>query len=234
MKSDSETGERVPANTGNRRSSTATFVNYHFLSKQEKKMISAMNEEEMDTDEPKTIEERKKLEEAIQNDMEKKKELLNPDLNEYELSNKEDLNLNPSQLGLLNKYRRESAALPYLESFFPEKSASRRGSTDSNEEKPPARVNNIVTSRRKSSENIQILPKSDQNRRRNSTAAFVNYHFLNRNDKSVINKNDSSDYADTEDDTKSSILSKIPIIGSRIESRRNSSGIPFLFKSHFA
>ena len=50
MKSDSETGEKVPANN-KRRSSTAMFVNYHFLSKQEKNAINNMNNDEMETEE---------------------------------------------------------------------------------------------------------------------------------------------------------------------------------------
>ena len=48
LKSDSETGEKVPSDK--RRSSTTSFVNYHFLSKNDKKLMNG--EEEMEVEEP--------------------------------------------------------------------------------------------------------------------------------------------------------------------------------------
>jgi hypothetical protein len=50
MKSDSETGEKIPSN---RRSSTASYLNYHFLGKNEKKMLNKLNngDEGMDVEE---------------------------------------------------------------------------------------------------------------------------------------------------------------------------------------
>ena len=65
---------------------------------------------------------RKRLEDSIIDDIEKKKELLNLDLQDAEIEKKQEaqqLNLNPSQKALLNKYRRESlTTLPYADSFF--------------------------------------------------------------------------------------------------------------------
>lgn len=151
-------------------------------------------------------------------------------MNENEFEKKqeaENINLNYGTKTLLNKYRRESTVgLPYSECFFDDPNQSRKNSD--NESSPtPRKVTNIVKSRRNSSEQITKMQiNEEKTRRRSSTTSFVNYHFLNRNDRSKINlKSDTSDYTDAEDDTRKNILSKIPIIGSRFGSRKNSNGI---------
>ena len=62
-----------------------------------------------------------KFEQSIQDEIEKKKELLNENMDEKEANKMEEclnLNLNSGTKALLNKYRRESLTLPYADSFF--------------------------------------------------------------------------------------------------------------------
>ncbi len=62
-----------------------------------------------------------KFEQSIQDEIEKKKELLRENIDDKEAGKIEEilnLNLNSGTKALLNKYRRESLTLPYADSFF--------------------------------------------------------------------------------------------------------------------
>lgn len=241
MKSDSETGEKIPSN---RRSSTASYLNYHFLGKNEKKMLNKLNngDEGMDVEESPSFlskipiirhleskrpsqanleiseEQQRKLEESIQDDLEKKKELLKEDVKDEDIE-KITANINPATKALLNNYRRESVNIPYMESFFADKSAptSRKSSIETvSENKLPKSVISNIIPRRNSEQLESIVPPEVNNRRRNSTAAFVNYAFLNKDDRSKLKKKSgSSDNEDTDEDSKSSFLAKISILNRR-------------------
>jgi hypothetical protein len=155
--------------------------------------------------------------------LEKKKELLKEDV-KYEDIEKITANINPATKALLNNYRRESVNIPYMESFFADKSAptSRKSSIETvSENKLPKSVISNIIPRRNSEQLESIVPPEVNNRRRNSTAAFVNYAFLNKDDRSKLKKKSgSSDNEDTDEDSKSSFLAKISILNRRRSSNR--------------
>ena len=101
--------------------------------------------------------------------------------------------MNPATKALLNNYRRESVNIPYMETFFVDKSAptSRKNSIDTDNDKqlPKSVINNIITRRRSSEQLESIIQPDTNNRRRNSTAAYLNYAFLNKDDRSKLTKN---------------------------------------------
>jgi len=208
MHSDSETGEKVPAATSNsapnetnnnrRKSSSVNFVNYHFLDKKEKQIIVEEQEKEQ--------EEANKLVNQIipdiQNTIELKKDLINANPNKMdenendeEANNKlKDLNLNSGTKELLNKYRRESVNIPYGQSFFtPDGPATSTFETkEIKSNSLPRRISNIIPRRNSSAaETNSVRFKVDSNRRK-STAAFVNFHFLKKDEKKIDTNNVSS------------------------------------------
>jgi hypothetical protein len=186
MHSDSETGEKVATE---RRKSSAAFVNYHFLDKNDKLKIDKdleIAEEEEAKNFVSNIP-------VIQNTIELKKDLINSGLDQEEEENKvKDLNLNTGTKELLNKYRRESVNLPYAESFFQDLKSKQVSERKDSLPSTPIKINNIIP-RRNSSAQIENTEKFkiDSNRRK-STAAFVNFHFLNKNEKKNESKSISS------------------------------------------
>lgn len=167
------------------------------------------------------------LEETLQNAIEKKKKLSKSSLSQDVIIEQEDgVNLNQEQLDLLERFRRESDTIPYFGSFFPnlDKEAKRRASYDTeNEKSNKFEKNKKITNRRKShAVAIPTHPEADQDktRSRSLTSSFLSNYFLNHS-----KKNNSSEFAETEDENSSSILFKIPIVGSRLEARRKSQSI---------
>ena len=106
-------------NATRRKSSTSSYVNYHFLNKLTKSKISSSKSDQsdsVDTEDDNNIV-LPRQQESIIKDIEKKKDLINQDLDDSELAKRQQ-NLSPATVNLLNKYRRESVNLPYAESFF--------------------------------------------------------------------------------------------------------------------
>lgn len=106
-------------NATRRKSSTSSYVNYHFLNKLTKSKISSNKSDQsdsVDTEDDNNIV-LPRQQESIIKDIEKKKDLINQDLDDSELAKRQQ-SLSPATVNLLNKYRRESVNLPYAESFF--------------------------------------------------------------------------------------------------------------------
>lgn len=120
-----------------------------------------------------------RLEESIMDDLEKKKEYIDEQIDNIQLEKKQenqDLVLSPGTKAFLNKYRRESQTLPYADSFFSDSNINKSGKNSDTESKP-GKVTNIVTNRRNSSANVENNQVSEiDTKRRSSTASFMNYH----------------------------------------------------------